>query len=907
MSIFLKKQNFFFSLFLMSALLIEPMAPVLAFKMPSASSMAGDIEKRYHLDLGAIQNQGEEFNTSGNKKMTPEVSLFFNPTDPKEGQKITAKALPIYFSNNENDLYYTWYLKRVDCDKETCDYDDNGKYDEEDWKIEAMRILAQNGYDSSDTNYGSDDDNDGYKARFGGNNKVGHVDHCYFHDNVSGKNYEFAESTGSPEFPCPSGTSAACMLPEEEITSGSNDPSENFFTITSSTTCQFAGFPVCSSETSTASCSTGTPRCVADPSTTACGTALSSCTPQAESNSKPYCKHIFPEASKSGDGVFGKTEERFWGTNPHDPDTADNGNKDEANVIGLGQSSFTWNYVSGDKVGVAVEGTSMFPTKHDDGSNMIMWAFSKNNCSISEASGTGAYTKTIRGYKVSIPTVDIDMNKCLKNNLIDPAEGGQPSNLDVSVTATPESPTNDPTESAAGDTVVAYANISNVGRNATEVLYEWNVSISDNIRFDATSGGNVANITKELQNWGLLGNSKGNGLNTIELRLNIPQNSKRTAEFGTSEKKLGDFLSGGVGYLRFRVDAVENFSSGVVRKGKSDVIVKFLSTGEKINTYRVRTITETVRGITVGLDQSSDSICNDLSDRAVCSIIKNDIIGVKVDTGGLSDFQWAINGKPLVCSKVVSSECADEKQTNVNFFPVTGNVGDTYTVSVTANDSQSGKNITMARTFRIVEPSVYIRSTNNNVAWPKLLGQYKDITGSSGSSGKCANNLCDHFSETVFEAYAGSDLSFKRGFVPAYIESMSTSEWRLNGERVDGSTDPQTITFSADRSLGDIYSLDFVSRVIQSDDIRRALFAIWNVSPFDTAEKNMSIATQIELRDPAITYATPLGPEKYFAALTSYFPASILFTFRIFVSVGLILFICGLLYGLLERRRGETQ
>ena len=132
----------------------------------SASQMAGELEARYHINLGSAQNQGELFNVSDTKKLAPEVSLFFNPSDPKEGEKITARAFPVYFSNTEASLYYGWYLKHKGCDlkknvtdKEILDLcnasdpdrgtdkrENPGDITIEDWKIEATRIIAQNGY-----------------------------------------------------------------------------------------------------------------------------------------------------------------------------------------------------------------------------------------------------------------------------------------------------------------------------------------------------------------------------------------------------------------------------------------------------------------------------------------------------------------------------------------------------------------------------------------------------------------------------------------------------------------------------------------------------------------------------------------------------------------------------------------
>lgn len=102
--------------------------------------------------------------------------------------------------------------------------------------------------------------------------------------------------------------------------------------------------------------------------------------------------HLFPNATDpdhtTGDDSYGLDEEKFWHTSPNDPDTADTGNGDEANVAGLGINSFTWTYDEGDNVGVVIEGVSTEPTQYrnsDSGSSYkTMWALVNNKCSLGD-------------------------------------------------------------------------------------------------------------------------------------------------------------------------------------------------------------------------------------------------------------------------------------------------------------------------------------------------------------------------------------------------------------------------------------------------------------------------------------------------------------------------------------------
>lgn len=887
--------------FLIVELFFSVVTPVLALKIPSVSSVATQLEQRYNMNLGSVQDLGQSFNVANDKKLTPEVSLFFSPSDPKPGAKLSAKALPVYFSNTNEAMYYTWYLKHTECDltsspsaeaQALCDRDNDGRITVEDWKIEAMQILAQNGFERTNTNYSSDDDNDGYHARFGGDNKINTPNHCYIHDNGSGAVYELG-SGSDLTFGCPSGTSPVCMVEDQDTTSGVNSPDGNFFDETNSGTCSVSGTPSCSS--GSAVCGTGNPRCVADPTTTtSCGSAITSCSTSSKSSAAPYCKHLFPNANgrTSGDGSFGATEESFWGTDPHDPDTSDNGNKDEANIVGLGQTSFSWNYATGDQVGVVVEGTSMIPTKHDDSSYMIMWAFSKNDCPLSLASNVGSYAQSIRGYTVNIPTADLNLNDCLERNLVDPAQGGQATNLDVSVTAIPDDPLNDATGDKSGDIVIAQASIGNGGDNIANTLYEWTVEISDNAQFSSIVG-ETANITSDLQTLGLLGNTRGNALDALRLKLDIPSTF--------AGRTLADYLSGEMGYLRFSVRATENFASGISRKGRSSVIVKFISTARRITAYAAQT---TVVGSAthVVLPESDGIICNGSTfERSVCRVTKNEVIGLRIDPSGLDNFHWTINGQSLTCTeKSVSPDCDDDKQNHVNFFPVTGNPGDTYTVSLTANDIQTGKTLTLSRTFHVVDPVVSIVSRDQATAWPKLIGQYRDLTGSVTN---CPGGLCNDYSTSILQGFSGSTFPLRAEFIPGFLGNSSrvTREWTVdNGVVVESA--PGEINFLATKEAPGIYNVSVGALYVQSDSIRRALLDIWNISPLDSPEIRFANTIQIEVEDPNTITENSSAQKKFFAAIVSALPASVIFAFRILLFAALVLFTTGLLFAVFPER-----
>ncbi len=926
LTLFRKKQKILLALFLVMQLFVTSAIPAQAGlfgggpSIPSASSVMSDIEKRFHLDTGALQNQGENFNVTNNKRLTPEVSLFFNPSDPKPGAKITAKAFPMYFSNSETNLYYTWYLERKECplknsgltaqEKSLCDLDGDGHIRVNDWKIAAAEIIVQNGYDTTRAASSPDSDDDGYRARFGGDNKQNTPDHCYINDSVSGTIYELVSHANDTSYSCPGGTSPVCMVGEGtinpiNITIPGSDPSSPTssttgpaFSFTDTGVCHTSGVPSCFGGGPV--CTVGSARCVANSTTTtSCGSALSSCSADTSGAVKSDCQHLFPEMPgfKSGDGVYGKAEEVAWGSDPSDPDTANNGNKDEANLVGLGQSSLTWSYSSGDRIGVVVEGTSMLPTKHDDASTMIMWAFSKKDCPVSLAENRGAYYENIKGYQVNIPTAEMNLDKCLERNLVDPAQGGQSTNLDVSVEVTPNTPINDETVDKAGDLVVAQASVSNNSNTVTDMLFDWSVEMSNNEQFRNGGGLLASNITADLQTRGVLGNAKGIALDALRLKLDFPNTG--TDLFGGHP--LSSYLLGGVSYLRFTAKVSENFTSGVVRKGKSDVVLKFNSSGKKITAYKaVPTLVGGVMRVALPAALGS-SICNiDPVDRSTCRVIKNEIIGLRIDPAGLSNFNWLINGAPLLCSKGgVSPNCRDGEQTNVNFFPITGNVGDSYTVTVTANDVTSAQTVTLSRTFHIIEPSLFIEAFDKTIARPKFLGQYTDLTGTATD---CTAGVCNDYSETVFQAFSGDSLKFRATFLPSFVGLGATRQWSLDGVAVTESA-PSEITFIASKPASDMYNLALSATVVQPNDTRRALLDTWGISQLDSPELHLIANSQVEMQESGFSKGPLSGSRKYLAAIASYIPASIMFSFRIMLSVALIIFTSGFLFSLIPERR----
>ncbi|MEI9966535.1 MAG: hypothetical protein WDN67_02700 [Candidatus Moraniibacteriota bacterium] len=281
-------------------------------------------------------------------------------------------------------------------------------------------------------------------------------------------------------------------------------------------------------------------------------------------------------------------------------------------------------------------------------------------------------------------------------------------------------------------------------------------------------------------------------------------------------------------------------------------------------------------------------ICNDdVLDRSVCRVVQNEVIGLRVDPSGLSNFSWMVNGVPLSCTQSgVSPDCVDGTQNEVTFLPVTGNIGDTYTVTLIASDAESGKTVTLARTFNVIEPQVTIVSADENLVWRQLLGQYRDITGQATD---CPDGLCNDYSEDILDTYAGDVPVLKAKFIPSFLGASSERAWKLDGQEI-GEDQSQQISFAADKPAGSEYNITLSASIAQSDETRRALLDTWGVSPLNSPEVNFSDSAQVQLLDPNLAAAPKGIIQRSFAAIASYLPSSLLFSLRILLSGALILF-----------------
>ncbi len=798
----------------------------------------------------------QSFNVSRKKKTPPQVTLTFNPRNPSPGQKITAVATTTYFLNESKNLYFTWFLKTKNCprtstpdsiEKKQCDLNKDGRVDIADYKIKATRIIVNNGFDWEDANYSRDNSNDSYKANFGGDDQGGKTSYCYIHDTKGGDEYRIK------------------------------------------------------------------------------------------------CAHLFPHApgEVTGDGSFGIKEEKFWHTDPNSPDTAGTGNVDEANVAGLGIKQFTWNYETGDEVGVVVEGVSIESTQTADASYRTMWAMPKSMCDVSPiiknfpkkttntisqstnspsegetttvtqttnqtiqsraaniasietvVTTTTTVTNSLTGnvisqsststtptYSVSNISDDIsvnniksasDLNNCLYANLVSPtAVGKNGRKINVSLSYSPETPMNDPkVNSNSGDTVIVQASLDDIS-DTSYLNYFWQVYQSDEANPDSWGKPLLKSaLPDSTQTTGL-------GLDSFEFKLNFPHPKK---------------------YFRVKLTVTEPTSGGTSREGHTDIIIPIASVNNRMQVFSAN-VSKSLQLNMQGTEQCTAGI-----NKVVCSVAKNEIIGIKVDANNLSNYAWSIDGKPFTYQTCFFQGCNLNQETNVAYFPVVKEVGEEFNISLVATNQVSGQKINLIRTFKVADPQIKILSADTKTCKPVLLGHYIDFNGKQWPD----------YSQINFWALSSSPIKLMALTSGAYIPPTDYN-WVVDGNSINQNNvgkygfklDKNGVLTLPPKPSNQSYNVGVSVLYTQNNLTKKALNKYWGVSYDQFYEKpiadNINVIMQ-KIKPKAVAQSSS---KKIMATLFSAVPAYIAFILRIILTIFLMLVTASLVFSLSSKIKNE--
>lgn len=366
----------------------EPQCTIVAKKGVTIdlNRMSECMEERFGFDENSLRRGNK-------KKMAPTVDVSFNKTNPQEGEKVTALAAPKGFKNSMENLYYTWYIIHTDADGNYTNTVTQGKR-------EAMGIIARGNFDPDlfGINYGAipaaDLDEDGFDAPIGGADGVG----AKLGDKVGEWDDEIDSIFGDENEPAP----AENLMFDEKKQIVKTD---------SITRCYRHNFGIQTDEDNLGD---------------------SGDDERAGRDRIINCRHETPSCNGHdvGDGSFDADEEECWETDPTNADTDGDGVEDEADLMGLNQTQFTWIYQPGDRVGVSVEGTSMIP--------------------ISE--GGEQTTFNITGYRITDPVTGATVNFGSRAAASDYCENFLPDSVDMgsaSASATGGSGSGDSTGSSS--------------------------------------------------------------------------------------------------------------------------------------------------------------------------------------------------------------------------------------------------------------------------------------------------------------------------------------------------------------------------------------------------------------------------------------------------------------------------
>lgn len=669
------------------------------------------------------------------------------------------------------------------------------------------------------------------------------------------------------------------------------------------------------------------------------------------------CKHLFPNAPEkndddfeTGDDSFNKDEEKFWRTDPQNPDTANIGELDEANVAGLGIEEFTWNYQNGDKIGVAVEGISMDPTQSPDASYKIMWATLKNktcnsvsdemddtsdeledltNGTVTVVSDPVVTTDPVTG---NVTTVEVTTETTTEVNLSD-------STAEITTVTTTTTTIRDSGNNIiSGPTTTTRTSERTIGSDAD--IDDFNDCLEDNM-ISPTEGGQSKKIEVSLSSFPASPINDPAGENATEIVVNSSitntndQNSLKYSwtvyksdlinpdSWGDALLKselpgIGQTMGAGLSSLKFKpqfanpapkflkvkLTVTENSSADLEREGHSDVIIPLSLTSNKISVFSVAV------SPTLVLSLEQDERCADGMDKAVCPITQNEIVGMSVAEENYTDFAWTVNGEPikainypLAGGDCRSGECnpTTSDNTHIAFFPILKEKGSKYAVSLIASNSE-GEKVTLAKNFEVADPEVKIISVDSAVCQPVLLGNYIDLDGTSWPD----------YSDTSFQASPGTTISLQpilnNPFAQDllwYMDGVAMSPENLSYFGATVSSDG-TLTFPIAKQLGEIYTVSVQALYSQDNNTKKFLNLNEEVQLSEFSESTISDNIEVQMVDLSGTSgASASAPKKFLAAIFTGLPAYISFLFRIVLTVMLILAVSWITMSLTPGTREE--
>ncbi len=918
------------------------------------------VEERYGFD-------DDVWRASKRKFPAPRVEIFFDNTNPKAGEKVTAHAVPEFFKNDPHNLYYTWYLIHTE----------DGSIETATNSIEsgireASRIMARGDYDpdldgQNYSNPSADPDNDGWPAvddnsydeddkaaPMGGADGVGGLNeksteqytdsdtYCRSLGNPSASECSYFTDAGDEKVYTPSTyyytlqstqSNYYCEECRNSLTMPADDCEVNrnkcCYLVANPADLNYENFDIdtaycpTSYDSSYDSCYTSYADCNQSDVSDCISSKFSQCQTSWDDahtsfNEEIYagvsrcykhkfgtnydasgfraeddsgidypvsCKHKWEDAPgySSGSGKFPSGEEEYWSTDPLDPDTDGDGFSDEADIIGLGQQSFTWTYQAGDRLGLVVEGTSMLPTDEKNAYYKIMWGY-PDVCDATK-------TKLMNDDKCD-DSDDYGYGFLATRSPSEELE----ENLKVSLTFSPDNPQADPSSANSenidsdgsilnADRITVISSMDNTNLNPGEIYYQWQVSRGDP-RSDSWREISIPD------NFDTSGSTSGIGITQLNL---IPKTSA---------------LSGSDDIIYFKVTLTASRSSEIdAGRGRSSVIIGVNKNGIRLSLHKVEIVN--------GKAAIGEEVCSDGLYAHLCPAVQYQMLAAKVTSGkytnGNSEFAWTVNGNPHY-PPPESSSLFSGWDSNIAFFPITKQTQEIEEVSVTATKKGELQPVAGSRLVTVVEPAAFIKSADTSTAWPASY-----VT----EDPERRQSYIQVESSDMFDALTSSTASFYLDFVPYYIlgDDLNTEiEWNMNGVSVydydfyeknslsgavNLENNNQVFEFQTADAEGVYYNLSADVEKYWSDEERAISYTAWGVAPQNARGSGSATV--------ATTFLSPFEetalnePGQILAAIGTHLPHYFMYLLRLVLTIGVMYFASAALYGLANRLPAEYE
>jgi hypothetical protein len=276
-----------------------------------------------------------------------------------------------------------------------------------------------------------------------------------------------------------------------------------------------------------------------------------------------------------------------------------------------------------------------------------------------------------------------------------------------------------------------------------------------------------------------------------------------------------------------------------------------------------------------------------------------------------SQFSWNLNGELLYqpLDYTVFEDWDSTTDTAV-FFPITKIAKETEKISVTATPKDELQAVTATRLIAVIDPVVYIKSSDESLSWPK---EYEVESETIKDSSYLVQ------SNSTYEALADNVVTLNLNSIPDYLlsdEENVAIDWSVNGASIQEpgfyeededisiqDLSGNSISFATSMTEGVYYALGANFKKYWSQEERDVLYSAWGVQP-ETLEADTSLDIEtvadipIEENEDLSALA---NPKQVLAAIGTHLPEYAMYILRLALTLVVMFFASAFFYGLTQR------